>query len=340
VLLVDNERFKEHLARHRQEIIHTVTSLYQRIPPQNLTDSETQHALKSALAKNNALLADIGRITAEKDDRDDRLTNTMMRLLSLEKKLDRSKSITLAKIEAQATQKPTEEPQEQEVQENGNTPSRPSSRVNSRNTAELESLNATHRAALATLKEECAAVLKEKSAVLLQLSDMTTKMATPAREEIEGSQPYKALLSQIEHLSSEIARLESSSEKLREENTSLLAERTKFKEDIVAEHKVAMDEANSQIQRIEHDLTRVRGVRDELHFEIQNRKAKEDETLHSAREISEIADSREVSPLMYLLILDAYSSAGEGSCTIQSSGRSNPCATEFRIINHRTVAEN
>ena len=51
-----------------------------------------------------------------------------------------------------------------------------------------------------------------------------------------------------------------------------------------------MDEANNQILRIERDLTRVRGVRDELHFEIQNRKAREDETLHSAREISEIAD--------------------------------------------------
>jgi hypothetical protein len=55
-----------------------------------------------------------------------------------------------------------------------------------------------------------------------------------------------------------------------------------------------MDEAHSQILRIEKDLTRVRGVRDELHLEIQNRKAREDETLHSAREISEIADSREV----------------------------------------------
>ena len=95
-------------------------------------------------------------------------------------------------------------------------------------------------------------------------------------------------------MSSEIARLESSSERLQEENTALVAERTKFKEDIIAEHKIAIDEANSQIQRIERDLTRVRGVRDELHFEIQNRKVREDETLQSAREISEIADSREM----------------------------------------------
>ena len=75
-----------------------------------------------------------------------------------------------------------------------------------------------------------------------------------------------------------------------------MAERTKFKEDLIAEHKLAIDEANNQILRIERDLTRVRGVRDELHVEVQNRKAREDETLHSAREISEIADSREVRP--------------------------------------------
>jgi hypothetical protein len=55
-----------------------------------------------------------------------------------------------------------------------------------------------------------------------------------------------------------------------------------------------MDEANNQILRIERDLTRVRGGRDELYIEIQNRKAREDDVRHSAREISEIADSREV----------------------------------------------
>lgn len=83
-----------------------------------------------------------------------------------------------------------------------------------------------------------------------------------------------------------------------------MAERTKFKEDLILEHKVALDEAHNQILRIERDLTRVRGVRDELHVEMQNRKAREDETLHSAREISEIADSREVRPsLMPILTL-------------------------------------
>lgn len=64
---------------------------------------------------------------------------------------------------------------------------------------------------------------------------------------------------------------------------------------MIAENRRTLDEANDQIQRIEKDLTRVRGVRDELHHEIQSRKAREDETLQSAREISEIADTREVS---------------------------------------------
>ena len=119
-------------------------------------------------------------------------------------------------------------------------------------------------------------------------------MAGPVREEIQQSDSYKSLQAELEHLSTEIARLESTAEKLHEENSTLVSERTKFREDLISEHKVAMDEANNQILRIERDLTRVRGVRDELHFEIQNRKAREDETLQSAREISEIADSREV----------------------------------------------
>jgi E3 ubiquitin-protein ligase BRE1 len=130
VLLLDKEGFEAHLAQHRQEIINTVTSLYQQRSTSNITDSETQNSLKSAQAKNNLLIADIKRLTAERDDRDDRLTDTMMRLLSLEKKLDRSKSVTLAKIEAQAIQRATvQDAQEEEIVENGDTPSRPSSRV-------------------------------------------------------------------------------------------------------------------------------------------------------------------------------------------------------------------
>lgn len=128
VLLLDKEDFQAHLAQHRQEIIQAVDRLCKS--PQSTTDADTQNALKSALAKNNYLVADVKRLTAERDDRDDRLADTMMRLLSLEKRLDRSKSLTLAKIEAQAThQRAVEESQEQEAVENGKTPSRPSSRV-------------------------------------------------------------------------------------------------------------------------------------------------------------------------------------------------------------------
>lgn len=288
--------------------------------------------MKSALAKNNALLADISRLNAEKDDKDDRLTDTMMRLLSLEKKLDRSKSLTLAKIEAQATQRATEESQEPDAQENGNTPSRPNSRVcpstkanlmqqvNNRNSAELENANAINRAALAVVKEECATLLREKSSLLQQLSQITMKVrlkvyetaneefASPTRDEVEKTEVYKSLVAQVEHLSLEVARLESSSQQLREEYTALRTERTKYKEELLAEHKLAMDEANGQILRIERDLTRVRGVRDELHQEIQNRKAREDETLQSAREISEIADSREVHSLLSPLTFRCESS--------------------------------
>ena len=121
------------------------------------------------------------------------------------------------------------------------------------------------------------------------------QIATLNQEDIQQTAPYKTLVVLAEHLASDVARLESSNEKLLQENTSLLSERIKFKEDVNAEHRKAIEEANDQIQRLEKDLTRVRGVRDELHHEVQNRKAREDETLHSAREISEIADSREVS---------------------------------------------
>lgn len=148
------------------------------------------------------------------------------------------------------------------------------------------------------------------------------------------------MTAQVEYLSLEVARLESTSQQLREEQTALLSERTKYKEELIAEQKLAMDEANNQILRIERDLTRVRGVRDELHQEIQNRKAREDESLQSAREISEIADSREVLNPLTRLTLDAYHSFGKGNCKIQSRARNKPCTNWRPKFDGRVSTEN
>jgi len=129
VRLLDSDPFQTQLGQHRQQVINTVASLYQKAAASNKTESDIHAALKSALAKNNILIADVQRLTSDKEQRDERLTDTMMRLLSLEKKLDRSKSLTLAKIEAQAIQRATQESQAEETVENGDVPSRPDSRV-------------------------------------------------------------------------------------------------------------------------------------------------------------------------------------------------------------------
>jgi len=129
VRLLDSDRFQTQLSQHRQQVINTVASLYQKAAASNKTESDIPGALKSALAKNNILIADVQRLTSDKEQRDERLTDTMMRLLSLEKKLDRSKSLTLAKIEAQAIQRANQESQAEETVENGDVPSRPDSRV-------------------------------------------------------------------------------------------------------------------------------------------------------------------------------------------------------------------
>jgi hypothetical protein len=129
IRLLETDPFQNHLSQHRQQVTDAVTSLYQKAATSTIPESDVQNALKSALAKNNILIADVQRLTSEKEQRDERLTDTMMRLLSLEKKVDRSKSLTIQKIEAQAIQRAKQEDQPEETTENGDVPSRPSSRV-------------------------------------------------------------------------------------------------------------------------------------------------------------------------------------------------------------------
>lgn len=129
IRLLETDPFQSQLSQHRQQVTNTVGSLYQKAATSTGTESDVQNALKSALANNNILIADVQRLTAEKEQRDERLTDTMMRLLSLEKKVDRSKSVTIQKIESQAIQRAKQEDQPEETMENGDVPSRPSSRV-------------------------------------------------------------------------------------------------------------------------------------------------------------------------------------------------------------------
>jgi E3 ubiquitin-protein ligase BRE1 len=102
LLFADNVTFNAHLQRRSHEIKTTISTLFANstnAPPQ-LT--ELQARLTSLLAEEKVRIAELEQAHVEKDAMQAQLETATFRYLSAEKKLDRAKSMTVAKLEKQA----------------------------------------------------------------------------------------------------------------------------------------------------------------------------------------------------------------------------------------------
>lgn len=99
--------FSEHLSRKRNHIVASLTSLFKALKsgsnqssPEKL--AELQARVGNLLAAEKSHLANIERLEKEKEEANSRLTEATIKYMTAEKKMDRLKSQSLAKIERQA----------------------------------------------------------------------------------------------------------------------------------------------------------------------------------------------------------------------------------------------
>lgn len=176
----DVEEFETHL-KSRSEDIRAIISQIQSKSNDAPTDvSEVQSRLAKKLAEEKVTIAELEKTLAEKQQLEESLEEASLRYLVAEKKLDRAKSLTVAKLEKQQSmgiQRPGETAQakrEESSPANGGTP------AGDRN-PELEEANNKLTAISEKQKEQVRKLEAENASLLGQITEIKVKVgSTPS----------------------------------------------------------------------------------------------------------------------------------------------------------------
>ncbi|GMF81766.1 unnamed protein product [Aspergillus oryzae] len=255
----DVDNFEKHLKSRSNDIRDIISRLVKNTPKSPPEICELQSQLAKKLAEEKATIAELDKALSEKQQLEESLEEASLRYMVAEKKLDRARSLTVAKLEKQyilGPQRPggdsaSGQREEQSVS-NGATPS-----------AERgPELDEAHNKLVAISEKQ-----KE------QLQKLETENAN--------------LLSQITDLN-----IKATNVQLREEAVKLRSERTAYRNQVDEETQNVIAEKEAQLIRAETDLARIRNARDELLADQQMRKAAQEQEKTAVLKVQELAEAR------------------------------------------------
>ncbi|KXG50345.1 E3 ubiquitin ligase, BRE1 [Penicillium griseofulvum] len=288
----DVEQFEAHL-KSRSEDIRAIISQVQSKSNNAPADlSEVQSRLAKKLAEEKVAIAELEKTLAEKQQLEESLEEASLRYLVAEKKLDRAKSLTVAKLEKQQSmgiQRPGETAQsnrEDSSPANGGTP------AGDRN-PELEEANNKLTAISEKQKEQIRKLEAENASLLGQVTEIKVKSSKFTDDDYAHTDLFKLLRSQYDDVVKRINHLEATNVQLREEAEKYRSERTAYKIQVEDETQSTIAEKEAQLMRAETDLARIRNARDELLADQQMRKAAQDQKKTSSLKLQELSDARE-----------------------------------------------
>lgn len=293
LLFSDLEHFEEHLRSRSKEIKTVIARLF--APSKSYTPdvTELQSRLSRLLAAEKSHVADLSRLHAEKEDLENRLENASLRYMMAEKKIDRAKSVTVAKLEKQALLGATKPSTEE-----GGPVKREDSTVNgtadnSEELAELEKeLNKTV-AASEKQKEHLERLEEENAKLTAQLTELSTKSTLLSDEDYAKTELFKQLKSHHEDVIKRINNLEATNVELREEAQKLRAERTVFQTQLENESRNSLAEKESLLHASEANLSRIRHNRDELLADQAVKRATLDEHQEARKKIEDLVSAQQ-----------------------------------------------
>lgn len=235
-----------------------------------------------------------------------------MRYIKAEKRLDRAKSSAVQKLEQQA------------IAGTGNSAG---SGIGGIENGDVEMTNgiaeeneasqtAYKEAAtvVAKQKEQLEAITAENKSLTEQLTAASTRLSNLNEDDYARTELFKQFRVQHEDVIRRINHLEATNIQLREEAEKYQAERTAYRAQIEGEAEIVTGELESQIQRLEADLTRVRSARDELLADLSMRKASQEQERTSSDHLKELIGAKEERITALELEIERLQTRADDSC--------------------------
>ena len=241
------------------------------------------------MASHKEYLVKLDRLRTEKEELSDRLETASLRYIKAEKRLDRAKSSAVAKLEKQA------------IAGTGNNAGSGIGAVEDvEMTNGIEESNpnssSAYKEALAVIevqKEQLDTATAENKSLTEQLTAASTRLSSLNEDDYARTELFKQFRIQHEDVIRRINHLEATNIQLREEAEKYQAERTTYRLQVENENEILTGELESQLQRVDADLTRIRSARDELNAELSMRRATQDQDHTATLHIKELVGAKD-----------------------------------------------
>ncbi|KAB8349525.1 hypothetical protein FH972_023551 [Carpinus fangiana] len=297
LLNTDTPTFEKHLFDRSSSIKSMLTTLFSAIPAATAEVSALQDRLASLLAQEKTQVAELQKITSERDEISERHFTATQRYMIAEKKLDRTKSATVQKLEAQAiaSSKPVvngTQSADQAIKREGSTETNgapvDSEAVEAAETARKEAVAVSAKRA-----EQIEKLVDENKKLNEKLSAAQIKATTLSDQDYAHCELFKTLKTQNEDVIKRVNDLEATNVQLREEAKQLHAERTLYREENDNELRNHTIQMETEAAETEANLARIRHARDELNSEVAKLKAEQEQAKVSAEQSKQLVEARE-----------------------------------------------
>ena len=294
LLAADSPAFNAHLKSRSTEITSAISKLFARATASVPEVSRLQGRIAELLTAEKGHIVELEKSRLEKDKLVERLEDASLRYMLAEKKLDRSKSVTVAKLEKQAISGGRNETGSglggAQESTNGHVDPKPD---NSEEIVEVEEARKEAVAASAKRKEQLESLEAENEKLSSQVTTLSNRLTHLSDDDYSRTDLFKLLKSQHEDVIRRINNLEATNVQLREEAEKLHAERTAYRIQMEKESGTAISELEAQLVQAENDLARVRTGRDELITEVTIRKTAQSQERISIDQVKELANAKE-----------------------------------------------
>lgn len=316
--------FSDHLASKAKQIKEMVANIMANLDksPEKRTDEvqDLQQKLNKLLASHKDEMVKYDRMRAENEQAKERLESASLRALKLERKLERSKSSTVAKLEQQAIAGTGNSAGSGIGSvENGFDTRAEVANGSKDNEAKVEASQVALKEAVAVSdkqKQQLEELFTENKSITEQLTAANARLANLTEDDYARTELFKNFKSQHEEVIKRINHLEATNIQLREEAEKLQAERTAYRTQLQNEAETANGELESQLQRLDSDLARVRSARDELLADQTMRKANQDQERTAIGQMKELVSAKEDRVTSLESEVQRLRSLVEGSCEL------------------------
>ena len=290
----NSSEFSQHLSGKAKVIKEKINEIMTNLGASQGEPSEQLQELRDKFAKLLASqkeeMVKFDKVRAELEQQTDRYSNASLRALKAEKKLERAKSQSVQKIEAQLIAAGSA------LAGNGgaeNGADAQASGDSKEDGAASKQLLKEAQAVAAKQKDQLDEIMKENESLTQQLTAANIRLSNLTDEDYASTSLFKNFKAHHEEVIKRINHLEATNIQLREEAEKLQAERTAYRNQLQEETDAVTGEVESQMQRLETDLARIRSSRDELFADQTQRKTSQEQERHAIDQMKELVGAKE-----------------------------------------------